>query len=618
MKKERLFDQFPPVSTKEWMDKIHSDLKGADFNKKMVWKTNDGLDINPFYREEDLINIPYIDSLPGEWPYIRGTKIENNRWYVRQNIEVNDYTEANRKALDILMKGIDSLGFVITDPESVNETNFRTLLDGIHIESIEINFLCNGKAKEIFSIIETISTERDLDPEMIRGAVEADPVGRIMVNGKLCIPAKEGFDYLASFTAAASGFPNFRTIHLDASVFNNAGADIVSELAFAISIGKEYMYQLTERGLSAEIAASCIRFSFGTGSLYFPEIGKLRAARLLWAVILKGFDIENTGANIHCVTSKWNKTIYDPYVNLLRTQTEAMSAIIGGADSLTVEPFDKIFQQPDEFSERIARNQQLILKEEVYLDKVADPSAGSYYIENLTKQIAENAWKLFLEIEEQGGFLSSAKTGYIQKIIKDSADKRRNDISLRKMVLLGTNRYPNTEESVSSSVESERVFYKKTYEDDLIVEPITLCRGSEEYDKIRMSVDMAARRPVVFLLPVGNETSRRARSQFSADFFGCGGYYIIDNYGFDTPEAGIKSAIESHADIVVICSSDDEYMLIAPVVYESLKDKAIIFIAGNPSSAEELKSKGIDLFIHNRSNVIETLNKLNIRLGIQV
>ncbi len=430
MNQEKLFDQFPPVTTKEWMDKIHADLKGEDFNKKLVWKTDEGFDVMPFYRMEDLENLMYINTLPGEFPYLRGTKIKNNNWLVRQNIEVSDFSAANRKALTVLMIGFDSLGFIISDPESVNKNNFRTLLKDIHIENIEINFLCNGKAKEIFDLIMKIAVERGLNPLEIHGAIEADPIGRLMHNGKLCVPVEEGFDYLASLTDMAAAYPKLRTVHLNASFFNNAGADIVHELAFGLSMGSEYITQLTERGLSADVAASKIRFSFGIGSNYFPEIARLRAARLLWSVITNRFqpaDRESIKMDIHCLTSEWNKTIHDPYVNLLRTQTEAMSAILGGADSLTVEPFDKTFRQPDEFSERIARNQQLILKEESYFDKVADPAAGSYYIENLTYLIADNTWKLFLEIEDNGGFLSSLKSGLIRKKLSESAARRKND-----------------------------------------------------------------------------------------------------------------------------------------------------------------------------------------------
>jgi methylmalonyl-CoA mutase len=429
-KNEKLFDQFPPVSTKEWMDKIAIDLKGADFDDKLVWKIAEGFNVKPFYREEDIENLTHINTLPGEYPYLRGTKVKDNNWLIRQNIEVSDYSEANGKALTILMKGVDSLGFIITDIESVSLNNLRSLLNNIHIDIVEINFLCNGKAKEILDHIVTISKERGVDPLMISGAIEADPIGRLAANGKLCVSVEEGFDYLTSLTLSASVFPNLQTVHLNASWFNNSGAGIVEELAFAVSIGCEYMKQLTDRGIDTDLAASKIRFCFGIGPHYFPEIAKLRAARLLWSVIIKGFepaDLKCSKMVINSVTSRRDKTVNDPYINMLRTQTEAMSATLGGANSLTVEPFDLTFRQPDEFSERIARNQQLILKEEAYFDKVADPGAGSYYIENLTSLMAENAWKLFLEIEEKGGFLSCRESGFINEKLAMAVARQENE-----------------------------------------------------------------------------------------------------------------------------------------------------------------------------------------------
>lgn len=430
MKEEKLFEQFPPVSAKEWRDKIQADLKGADFNKKMIWNTDAGFSVSPFYLAEDVENLMYINSLPGEFPFIRGTRIRNNNWRVRQDILVHDYSGANSKALDILMKGVDSLGFSIHDPESISEASFNVLLRDIRLESIETNFHCKGKAREILGILINIVSDRGLDFSEICGAIEADPLSRLMFDGSLCIPEEEGFDYLASLTEGAAVFPCLRTIDISASAFNNSGAGIVKELAFAISMGCEYLNRLGERGLNPDYVSSKIRFSFGVGSDYFNEIAKLRAARLLWSTVIKGFEPDNTkgsGMEIHCVTSKRNKTVDDPYVNMLRTQTEAMSAIIGGTDSLTVEPFDIVISQPSEFSERIARNQQLILREESYFDKVADPSAGSYYIETLTRLIAEHAWKLFVETEEQGGFLSALKSGYIRAKLSDSAGNHEKE-----------------------------------------------------------------------------------------------------------------------------------------------------------------------------------------------
>jgi len=624
----RLFEQFPPVTTKEWMDKITSDLKGADFNKRLVWKTGEGFDVMPFYRKEDLQNLNHTDAfLP---LYLRknvttgshdtGISITGNNWLVRQNIKVSDFSAANHKALSVLMKGIDSLGFIIEDSETIDEKNIRILLGGIDPGGAEINFLSNGKAKEIISLIARISEKTGFPKSMLRGAVEADPLGRLMLNGTLCVPVDAGFDYLASLTKDCTHLPHYRNIQVNGSNFSNAGSGAVQELAFSLSMAAEYLSQLTERDLSAEEVASKIRFSFGTGSNYFMEISKLRAARILWSVITDAYglhDCNSSRMEIHSVTSEWNATIYDPYVNMLRTQTEAMSAILGGTDSLTVNPFDTAFSKPGEFSERIARNQQLILKEEAYFDKVADPASGSYYIETLTAKVSESAWKLFLEIEDSGGFFSALKSGIIQDKIERSAAERKSDLSRRKEILLGTNQFPNPSDKIIPDTGSGVRPAEDNRTGDLIVRPVKLSRSSEPFEKIRMAVNMSSRQPVVFLLSLGNHVMRRARAQFSSGFFGCAGYKIIDNEGFDLVEDGIEKAMRSKADIVVICSSDEEYPVYAPEILSRLGGKAIVVIAGNPPDIEELKAKGLKNFISIRSDVTETLNYYNSLLGIK-
>ena len=424
---KKLFDQFPPVTTKEWMERINADLKGADFNKSLVWRTGEGFDVMPFYRREDLENIKHPDAflplfLKG---YVRqpadgGVQATSNNWLVRQNIKVSDYSAANKKALEILMKGVNSLGFILEDPESVNEKNLARLIDCIDPDGSEINFFTGGKAREIISSLINICGKRGIDRSSIRGAVEADPLGRLMMYGTLCIPVEAGFDYLASLTKECAFLPNYRNIQINGSNFTNAGSGAVNELALSISMATEYLSQLTDRGISASEAASKMRFSFGTGSDYFMEIAKLRAARILWALVADAFKASDTSKfrmEIHSVTKVWNDSVSDPYINMLRTQTEAMSAVLGGTDSLTVNPFN-IGCSPDEFSERIARNQQLILKEEAWFDKVADPSAGSYYIENLTALIAEKSWKMFIEIENMGGFISALNSGFVRERIQ--------------------------------------------------------------------------------------------------------------------------------------------------------------------------------------------------------
>lgn len=616
---EKLFEKFPPINTHDWIAKITTDLKGADFNKKMVWKTNEGFDVKPFYRSEDIKELRGIDSLPGEFPYLRGTKKTNNSWYIRQNIIVSDYSEANRKALEILMKGVDSLGFIIADPESVNQINFDLLFTGIHFESIELNIQCNGKALEILSFLEANLKKKGTDLKTVNGTLEVFPVNRLMNNGKLCIDVKDGLDYLSNLVNRASSIPNLRVVQVNAHDFSNAGADIVTELAFGLSMGNEYLAQLTERGIESTYAASKIRFTFGVGSNYFMEIARLRAARLLWAVISDGYSHsgkESAKMNIHCVTSEWNKTVYDPYVNLLRTQTEAMSAILGGTDSLTVEPFDVIFKSPDDFSERIARNQQLLLKEEVHFDKIVDPAAGSYYVENLTSLITEKAWKLFLEVEEKGGFLQALKEGFIQNKVKEIFRKRKKDAAQRKEVFVGTNQYPNLTEKIADKINTAKLNQPIVMAEDFVVEPLISGRGAEDIEKLRIAVDKAKKRPTVFLFTSGNALMKKARSQFSSGFFGCAGYRILENSDFATFDESIKAAIDSKVEIIVVCSSDEEYAVLAPEVYNRLKDQAIIVVAGAPVDIEGLKAKGLEYFISIHSDLYDTILMFNTKLGI--
>jgi methylmalonyl-CoA mutase len=300
------------------------------------------------------------------------------------------------------------------------------LIDGIVPEGTEINFLSNGKAREIISLLIKILDKNGVEKSALRGAVEADPLGRLMLNGTLCIPVEAGFDYLASLTKDTASLPHYRNIQINGSNFTNVDSGVVRELAMSISMAVEYLAQLTERGISAGEAALKMRFSFGIGSDYFMEIAKLRAARFLWSLIADAYapaDQKAFRMEIHSVTKIWNDTVADPYINMLRTQTEAMSAVLGGTDSLTVNPFNITLNKADEFPERIGRNQQLILKEEAWFDKVADPSAGSYYIENLTALIAENSWKLFLSIENTGGFLSALNSGFIQEQVNNFANQ---------------------------------------------------------------------------------------------------------------------------------------------------------------------------------------------------
>jgi methylmalonyl-CoA mutase len=418
---------------------------------------------------------------------------------------------------------------------------------------------------------------------------------------------------------------------------------MVQELGFALASGTEYLTLAVKAGIPIDDVAQRMMFSFGVGSNYFMEIARLRAARLLWAKIIEQYKPQNETSMqmwIHCNTSAWNKTLFDPYVNLLRTTTEAMSAIIGGTQSLSILPFDTFYKDPDEFSNRLARNQQIILKEEVYLDKVVDPAAGSYYIENLTQLIAEAAWKVFLQVEEKGGMVEAVKAGFVQDMVEKSAGERLDDIANRRIIQLGTNQHPNPAEQMLEKIhfaEEDEMMEEEIYADDdteveeeddddapTTYKKLALFGGSDAFDQLRLATEQFVaegnKKPAVFLLNIGNLAMRKARAMFTTNFFGCAGYEILDNMGFNTVDAGVKAAIDSKAEVVVICSSDEEYASIGPEICQKLKaanKELILVVAGYPKEIlDTLKQAGADEFIHVRSNLLETLETFQEKLGI--
>jgi methylmalonyl-CoA mutase len=421
------------------------------------------------------------------------------------------------------------------------------------------------------------------------------------------------------FNRFATKFPKFRLLTVNAQLLHNAGGTAVQELGYALNWTNEYLVLLTEAGLNIDEIAKRMTLHISVGSNYFMEIAKIRAARMLLANVLKAHNAKHTQIFVHASTSKWNKSLYDPNVNMLRTTTEAMSAALGGADSIHVDAYDNTYKCADEFSARIARNQQIILKEESYFDKIVDPSGGSYYIESLTDAIAQHAWKLFQDIEETGGFAAAFKAGTIQDAIAKTAHQRDLDIANRKTIVLGTNQYPNQHETMLEKIESKCAFDTSVGAGHAL--PLRLYRGSEAFEELRLATEKAVKsgkkKPIVFLLTYGNLAMRKARAGFALNFFGCAGYEIVDNAGFKTPEDGANAAISAKADIVVLCSSDEDYPELVNGVCAVLKGKVNITLAGHPGdNLEAFKAAGVDEFIHVRSNLIETLNAYQKQLGI--
>lgn len=636
--REPLFTDFSPTTTQEWMEVVTRDLKGADFQRRLVWRTDEGFNVNPFYRAEDIEGFPSTGNLPGQFPYVRSTRVDNV-WYVRQEIEVKDFKEANKRARTLLERGITSLGFKLPGNELSTE-NVRMLLDGIAPDKVELNF-CTGTDRivELAKLVVAHVQSLGLNVMDCFGSIEFDPFGSILQEG---VDEPKWLDLAVELATVTAPLPRYRAIVVSGNRMSNAGAYSYQELGYSLSYGNQLLGALIERGVDPQLAAKKIKFKFGVGANYFMEIAKFRATRWLWALIVDAYephcphDCDNKSEegicrcaakmNAHAITTTFNQSVYDPYVNLLRTQTEAMSAVIGSVDSLTVRPFDEAFETPTDFAERIAANQQLLLKEESHFEKVTDPSSGSYYIETLTSSLAKQAWTLFLETEETG-FYNALKAGTVQDAINASAEARFKAVANRREILLGTNQYPNFTEKMVDKIEgmtpcgdsdtdtTTGVSSGISASTPAPLKRLNRHRLADAFNELRLATERSEKHPKVFMLTIGNLAMRLARSQFSSNFFACAGYEIIDNLGFDSVAEGVDAARGKGADVVVLCSSDDEYVQFAPEAYNLLKGgKELFVVAGAPACMEELKEQGVEHFIHVRSNVLETLQAFNDKL----
>ncbi|MCL2289616.1 MAG: methylmalonyl-CoA mutase family protein [Bacteroidetes bacterium] len=606
----KLFQEFPPVSTEQWEEVILKDLKGADYQKKLVWRTDEGFQVRPYYRAEDLEALDYLEALPNQFPYTRGFKTENNKWNIVQEITERDPKKANEIAVNALKKGADTLSFCTKNITSYKD--LTSLLHQIDLEKNPVQFRCATSYIDLMKWFMQYVEEHKLDKAKIAGAIDFDAIIYALKKGKFYRNKETDLQEAIELLVLTSELPHFKIINVNGLAMHNAGATIVQELGYVLAVANEYVAFATEKGVASENIASKMQFTLSVGSNYFMEIAKLRAVRLLWSTLIEQYHPACDCAyhvTINTIASSWNKTLYDPYVNMLRSTTEAMSAALGGADSIALKPFDVAYKQGDEFSSRMSRNVQIILKEESYFDKVVDPAAGSYYIENLTNAIIEYAWSLFRETEIDGGFITLIENGKIRSEIERSAQKRDMDIATRKYILLGTNQYPNTNESMLDKIEET-----KTCDS----EGLKSYRGAAAFEALRLQTEAWAKkhhRPKVFLLKVGNLAMRQARAGFITNFFGCAGYEIIDNAGFASAEEGVKAALNAQPDLIVLCSSDEEYATLGIEITQQIKKntkKIPVLIAGNPTEIiDTLNEAGVDDYIHVKNNVLEKLSIYN-------
>ncbi|MCB1317692.1 MAG: acyl-CoA mutase large subunit family protein, partial [Leptospiraceae bacterium] len=616
------------------------------------WRTGEGFAVRPYYRKADGAN-DSVDALPGEFPYVRGNRRIDNRWEIRQEIDAGSVATANnfaRRALDGGAGAVEFVSIVRPDaPETVQGVpiqsydDFKQVLQGLDLTGAQIHWRAGWNAPVLLAYLSAYAAEQNLDAARIRSHLHFDPAGMLISTGKLPVTYGESMRLAADMIRfAADRLPGVRVLAISGRPYHEGGAGLVEELAIMLATGAEYLHVLTEAGLDLATITRQMHFEISVGPDYFLEMARLRAARQLWAGIVREFQKNAPGGSgsasesgssveagrmlLHARTSGRYHTLYDAHTNMLRVTTAAMSAVIGGCESLTVLPFNRHTADDEHmlaFGLRIARNTQSLLKHESYLDKVVDPAAGAYYIEQATAEITRESWKRFQAIEAEGGLLSALKTGSIQGQIEQSRSRAEEAVANRRLILLGTNQYPDTSNRIldkgsdrgipeTELKQSSGKFQSDPAKGDWIVklseqtadvsavlknlqqstgESVTAIptrRLGADFEELRLQTEHHAqskgRTPRVYLLLTGNVAMRRARAGFAFNFYGCAGYEIEEGQIIEGVQGNAEAAINSGADVIVLCAGDDDYAAQGAEItraIKSLKAGVQVMVAGN-------------------------------------
>jgi len=696
--KLNLKKDFPYTSYDEWKSAVEKDLKGVPFEKKLITKTYEGIDLNPLYTADDLKNNPLTENFPGFTNFARGSNAKSvveSGWIISQDYNYADVEKINEAVRFDLTRGLNGINLKFDlptqmnlDPDSAEKnligtdgTSVSTLEDiekcfkNIDISKLKITIEAGFSSTEIFSLVISYLKKSGFNLKNLSINILSNPLGFALKYGKIPYDFKTAYDEIYTITKwCIDNKINFKTIGINGDCFVNAGASAVQEHGYSFAIAIEYIEEMLERGLKIDEITNRFHFTFGLGTFYFMEISKLRAARILWSNIIDiyGGNEKSKEIFIHSKTSLFNQTQNDIYVNLLRTTTEAFSAIVGGANSIHTSSFDETLNEPDEFARRIARNTQIILREESHLNNVIDPAGGSYFVESLTVEIAQKSFDLIKDIISKGGMLKAIKEGIPQSEIKKVFDAKEKDFAKRKSVIVGNNMYANINEEKPEQKETnanftkDRIEYIKDFrtsgEDakhkkvmdilqkissdnsiDLLIDAfensatlgevskslsrkeskekiqtLLFKRASESFEELRnlsySYKDKNGELPKIFLVTMGGLKQHKARADFARGFFEVGGFNVIYKKGFDTTNEAVKEAIASCAKIVTICSTDDTYPEIVPVLAKKLKKNipgVVLILAGYPKEQiEEHKKNGIDEFIFLGTDVYSINKKL--------
>ncbi len=619
---DNLFAEFIGSTRDEWVEATIKSLKGKPF-EKLIKSTYEGFDLQPMYRTEDTVNIAHNDTLPGQYPYVRGTQVDGYKsqpWLIAQDINISDPKAFNEALKHDLERGQTAI-YVGNHLQINSVEDLEILFAGIDLTQHPLFIQADTDVSDIYHLLTDYLKD---DIGQVSGCIGYDPLHHLAKTGSV---SADRFDAMAELTTLASQqSPKMDTISIQTNIYHDAGANAVQESAIAMAVGVRYLSEMQDRGLDIDIIAQRMRFFLSVGENFFMEIAKLRAIKMMWAQIIREFggNEESQKIKLHVSTGARNKTRLDPHVNMLRVTTETMAGAIGGVESISVAPFDASFGESDNFSRRIARNVQLILQDEVNLTNVIDPAGGSWYVEHLTDQLAQSAWEFFQQIEGQSGMIQALQSGFIQDQIQAIADERNKNIASRKEVLVGTNMYSDLNESLPTD-KPLKLDDTATF-DDLTIEatPLQPIRLSEPFEILRANAEAYRQAnghlPEIFLANFGKLSDYKARRDFTQGFYEVGGFDLINQGGYETVDSAADTTIASGAGAVVICSTDATYTEVVPEFARTIKAKnpdMIVILAGYPKDqVEEYRQAGVDDFIHIRANCYEMNTQLQDRLGV--
>lgn len=660
-----LFEEFSPVALEEWRRAVQTELGTDALDDFLEWSSLEGVTMPAYLQRDALDQLPHVDSEAAGPPLSDARDAPANQWTLCHPLEHPNLATVNEHARSAVEGGAHDLKLSLSSPPSHDTglplrspNDLATVLDGIDLSATGLHLDGRLAAPVLYGAVREHLSGENVDRTRVHGSVLYDPVAAL-ASGHAASDER-AFALAHQLAADATELPGLRTTTIDARIYHDAGASAVQELALTLGALAERLDRGTERGRPLPALLDDLHVAVSVSTSYLVEIAKLRALRLLVPQVAQPFlstaeaDASFSPADLHlqAETSRRSETLYDPHMNMLRGTTEAMAAVLGGCDVLSVRPYDAALRPPDAFGSRIARNVQLILRHEAHLDQVADPAAGSYYLETLTDKLAQKAWTQFQDLEAEGGVVDALQAGTVQRRIEETRHDRLAAVDERKQVLVGTTQYPALDEQRHSdlvstvppdagaapasdaeppSIDTLRQALRdgasplelvaRLDAEEPAVSPLPRIRVAAEIESIRLRTEQYADAhdgpPRVLLVPLGPPSLRSARATFARNFLGVAGLKIEEPLKFETVAEAADTAVETDADAVVLCSSNAEYADLAPSLASALEERdhdALLLIAGNP---DDIDAGGqANLFVHKESPLKETLTTLQKHLGI--